>query len=209
MSNVYQDRDTITVRVPRKLRNEVDRLAKEKKVSRNQMCSELIDVGIGISKDMSNIRKALKECRGWFDELVIDKLAIKLKKEKLNLYQKAYLAYKLSIEQRTELFKKIGLTDELEEAYTIDTVLSKAKEKKKDDSGYNLYQVANNLNFKLSDFGQEYLSWYIGNDGIEKIKELKPDILPSPEVELEFDEEEEIEPEELLIPEEIIEPEEA
>lgn len=207
MSNVYQDRDTITVRVPRKLRNEIDRLAKEKKVSRNQMCSELIDVGIGISKDMSNIRKALKECKGWFDELLIDKLAKKLKKEKLNLYQKAYLAYKLSIEQRTELFKKIGLTDELEEAYTIDTVLSKSKAKEKGDSGYNLYQVANNLNFKLSDFGQEYLSWYIGNDGIEKIKELKPDILPSHEVELEF-EEEETEPE-LLIPEEFIEPEEA
>lgn len=208
MSNIYQDRDTITVRVPRKLRNEIDRLAKEKKVSRNQMCSELIELGIGISKDMSNIRKALKESKGWLDELVIDKLVKKLKKEKLNLYQKAYLSYKLTIEQRNELFKKIGLTDELEEAYTIDIVLSKAKAKKKGDSGYNLYQVANNLNFNLSDFGQEYLSWYIGNDGIEKIKELKPDILPSPEVELEFDEEEETEPE-LLLPEEIIEPEEA
>lgn len=208
MSRVYQDKDTITVRVPRKLRNQIDRLAKEKKVSRNQMCSELIDVGIGISKDMSKIRKALKECKGWFDELVIDKLAKKLKKEKLNLYQKAYLAYKLSIEQRNELFKKIGLTDELEEAYTIDTVLSKSKAKEKGESGYNLYQVANNLNFKLSDFGQEYLSWYIGNDGIEKIKELKPDILPSTETEIEFDEEEETDLEELLIPEELIEPEE-
>ena len=101
------ERDTITVRIPRKIRNEVDRLAKEKKISRNQMCTDLIDIGIAHSKDMSDIEKTLKESKGWFDEIQTDKLSQKLNKKKLNFYQKAYLKYKLTIEQKRVLFQKI------------------------------------------------------------------------------------------------------
>ena len=206
-----KERDTVTIRLQRKLRMEVDRLAKEKNVSRNVMCADLITIGIAETKDMNPIENALKECRGWFDELLIDKLAKRLKKEKLTFYHKAYLAYKIPIEQRAELFKKLGLEDEHEEAYTIDTVLDKAKTRdNKGEAGYSLYLIANNLTFKLSDFGQEYLSWYVGDDGIEKIRELKPEIVPVPDVQVEFDTEKEIEDdtEKEAEEEEILEPEE-
>ena len=207
MSKFTAERETITVRIPRKLRFAIDRLANEKAISRNEMCSELIDIGFATHKDRSNIKQALKECRGWFGELIIDKFADRLKKEdSLNFFQKAYLAYKLSIEQRNEIFKKLEFDYELEEAYTIDKVLEQSKMREKDETGYNIHQIANLLTIKISDFGQEYLSWYIGDDGIEKIRELKPEILPSLDVEVEFEaskKETEVEPVEILEPEEV------
>ena len=91
------------------------------------MCSELIEAGIAVFKDMTFIQNAINSSKGYFNDLQLDKLAETLKKVDLIFYQKAYLAVVLTLEQRTELFKKMGFDKEQDEAYTLDKLLFESK----------------------------------------------------------------------------------
>ena len=184
------------MRVSKKLGFEINRLSQEKGLSRNQMCAELLETGMAYTQDMTPVLDAIKNSKGFFDELKIDKLAENIKKLEITFYQKAWLAYKLKIEQRTELFKKLGYKTENDEAYTIDMVLHKSRDKKK--ASYNIYMIANSLAYKLSDFGQEYLTSYIGENGIEKLRSIKPEILPALDVDVDMSDEEELDNVQLL-----------
>jgi hypothetical protein len=177
-----QKKETITIRTTSKILSEIDRLAFEKGMSRNKMCSELIETGVAFFKDMTSLQNAINTSKGFFDDLQLDKLIENLKDIPMTFYRKAYLAKKLTIEQRTELFKKLNFNDEQNEAYTIDMVLSQSKEKGKTD--YNYHLIANNLNIILSEFGREYLSWHIGDEGLEKMKQVKPSLFPTIDVDL-------------------------
>jgi hypothetical protein len=184
-----QQKETITIRANSKTLSEIDRLAIEKGLSRNQMCSELIEAGVAFFKDMTPIQNAIKSSLGFFNDLQLDKLADNLKKMEMTFYHKAYLANQMTIELRTELFKKLGFNDEQNEAYTIDSVLSQSKEKGKNE--INLYQLANSITITLTEFGREYLAWNIGDIGIEGLKKIKPSLFESIDVDLTEEVEEE------------------
>jgi len=183
-SKTPPEKETLSVRVPKKLYFEINRLSQEKGLSRNQMCAELLDLGVAYSQDMTPVLDAIENSKGFFDELKIDKLAENIKNLEMTFYQKAWLAYKLKIEQRTELFKKLGYNTENDEAYTIDMVLHKSWDKK--NASHNIHMIANSLTYKLSDFGQEYLASYIGEKGIEKLRSIKPEILPDLDVDVDL-----------------------
>lgn len=179
---------TVTIRVNQKTIEEADRLAVEKGLSRNQMVSKLIEAGVAFFKDMTPIQNAINTSRGFFDDLQLDTLAQKLKGIKMTFYHEAYLATKLTIEQRTELFKKLGLDDKQNEAYTIDTRLAESIEK--GQNTYNLYQFSDRITIKLTEFGREYLLWRIGNEGMMKIKQIKPDMFKHIKIPVDEDDEE-------------------
>jgi hypothetical protein len=179
---LLQKKETITIRTTSKTLSEIDRLAFEKGMSRNKMCSELIEAGVAFFKDMTPLQNAINTSKGFFDDLQLDKLVENLKDIPMTFYRKAYLANKLTIEQRTELFKKLNFNDEQNEAYTIDKVLSQSKEK--GITEYNYHLIANSLTIILSDFGREYLSWHIGDEGLEKLKQVKPSLFPTIDVDL-------------------------
>jgi hypothetical protein len=138
------------------------------------MCVELIDAGIALCKDRASIRNAIEASKGFFNELKLEKLAENLKPLEATFFQKAYLAYKLTKEQRNELFSRLEFTEEKDEANALDQILNNSKE----DQNINLPLLANNLNFKISDFGLEYMTWFITDDGVGKLRELKGGMLP-------------------------------
>ena len=192
-----------TIRLPVSCILQVDRIARDEGRSRNDILSELVVDGLDVKRGMSSIKQILKDSRNWLDNLVIDKVIEKLKGRKLSLFEKAYLAYLLDYQQRVNLFEKLELNEELDQANMIDNVLYKSKEKRENKTIYNLYEIANNITITLTDFGIEYLRYYLGDKDIGKLMEIKPEIFSPKELEsMEEIEEEYIEEEEIIEPEE-------
>lgn len=192
-----------TIRLPVSCILQVDRIARDEGRSRNDILSELVVDGLDVKRGMSSIKQILNDSRNWLDNLVIDKVIEKLKGRKLSLFEKAYLAYLLDYQQRVNLFEKLELNEELDQANMIDNVLYKSKEKRENKTIYNLYEIANNITITLTDFGIEYLRYYLGDKDIGKLMEIKPEIFSPKELEsMEEIEEEYIEEEEIIEPEE-------
>jgi hypothetical protein len=96
-------------------------------------------------------------------------------------YQIAYLYCNLKDNaDRERVLTALQLNDELKQVNALNGILQKASEYDDDKlKGYNIYQLANDLQAKLTPLQHEYLKMKLGAEPLEKLEERRPDILPN------------------------------
>ena len=95
-------------------------------------------------------------------------------------YQVAYLYCNLKdTADRERVFTTLNLSDELKQINALNGVLQKASIFDGETlKGFNIYQLAIDLQAKLTELQYDYLQLKLGADSLEKLKERRPAIFP-------------------------------
>jgi hypothetical protein len=103
-------------------------------------------------------------------------------------YQIAYLYCNLKdTADRDRVFPALKLNNELKQINALNGVLQKASEFEGEKlKGYNIFQLAIDINAKLTLLQQEYLTLKLGADSMKQLKERNPSIFPEVDLPVEL-----------------------
>ncbi len=155
-------------------------IAKDKNLSKTAMLDDALETAIRVYNNTQAIDHMVAETSDhWFD-IDLDKVKRLLPEpKKLTAYQRAYLYTKLRNEDKTPVFKALGLEADLEEFDLINKFLETSR--KVEDgkvTGFKIRMLANEIRTELTNLQVKYLQLTVGVDATEKVKKITRDKFP-------------------------------